>query len=215
MIYTSGSTGRPKGVLVEHGNLANVLRASRLAFGFDETDVMPALAPFSFDIFLFELLNPLLAGGTAILVSMAGVPDLALLAGLLERVTRLHAVPALMRQIVEQVRAAPPARRPPPAAHRSSPAATRSPASLLADLRETFPAAETRVLYGPTEATIIVSSHRRAGGRGRRGRCSAARSPIRPCGWSTATAGRCRSACRGRSGSAAPASPAAISAARS
>ncbi|HEY0514845.1 MAG TPA: amino acid adenylation domain-containing protein, partial [Thermoanaerobaculia bacterium] len=99
VIYTSGSTGRPKGVLVEHGNLANVLRASQLAFGFDATDVMPALAPFSFDIFLFELLNPLVVGGTAILVSLAGGPDLDLLAGLLARVTRLHAVPALMQQI--------------------------------------------------------------------------------------------------------------------
>jgi len=32
------------------------------------------------------------------------------------------------------------------------------PADLLADMREVFPAAELRVLYGPTEATIICSS---------------------------------------------------------
>src|SRR6185503_17816835 len=43
VIYTSGSTGRPKGVAVEHGNLANLLAASRLAFGFDAGDVMPVL----------------------------------------------------------------------------------------------------------------------------------------------------------------------------
>jgi HlyD family secretion protein len=33
----------------------NVLFASRAAFGFDAADIAPCLAPFSFDIFLFEL----------------------------------------------------------------------------------------------------------------------------------------------------------------
>src|SRR5437763_9108275 len=118
---------------------------------------MPALAPFSFDIFLFELLNPLVVGGTAILVSLAGGPDLDLLAGLLARVTRLHAVPALMQQIVERARAEGAGER----AHGLRTLFTGGdavPASLLAELRETFPAAGVRVLYGPTEATIIASS---------------------------------------------------------
>jgi len=44
---------------------------------------MPVLAPFSFDIFLFELLSPLVAGGSALLVSLDGGPDLGLLAGVL------------------------------------------------------------------------------------------------------------------------------------
>ena len=158
VIYTSGSTGRPKGVAVEHGNLANVLTASRLAFGFDAGDVMPVLAPFSFDIFLFELLNPLVVGGTALLVSLAGGPDLGLLTAVLARATRLHAVPALMQQIVERVRgegggAGYPRLR------TLFTGGDAVPASLLADLRQTFPGAETRVLYGPTEATIIASSH--------------------------------------------------------
>ena len=159
VIYTSGSTGRPKGVLVEHGSLANVLFASRLAFGFDATDVMPVLASSAFDIFLFELLNPLMAGGTAVLISMAGGPDLDLLAGLLERSTRLHAVPALVQQIVEQVRATGSAERC-RGVRTLFTGGDAVPAALLAELRETFPTAEIRVLYGPTEGTIIASSHR-------------------------------------------------------
>jgi len=59
LIYTSGTTGRPKAVMVEHGNLAHTLATSRRRFGFGPGDRMPHLAPFSFDISLFELLNPL------------------------------------------------------------------------------------------------------------------------------------------------------------
>ncbi len=157
VIYTSGSTGRPKGVQVEHGHLSNVLRSSRLAFGFEASDVMPALAPFSFDIFLFELLNPLVVGGRSVLVSLEGGPDLGLLAGLLGQVTRLHAVPALMQQIVERVRSDGAAGGYPNLRTLFT-GGDAVPASLLAELRETFPASGVRVLYGPTEATIIASS---------------------------------------------------------
>ncbi len=92
------------------------------------------------------------------LVSLEGGPDLADLAGLLGRVTRLHAVPALMQQIVERVRSDG------STANRYGNLRTlftggdAVPASLLAELRETFPAAGVRVLYGPTEATIIALS---------------------------------------------------------
>jgi amino acid adenylation domain-containing protein/non-ribosomal peptide synthase protein (TIGR01720 family) len=155
VIYTSGSTGRPKGVLVEHGNLAHVLAVSRREFGWGAADRMPVVAPFSFDIFLFELLNPLLVGGCCLLVDLHPVLDLSGLVGLLGRVTRLHAVPALMRQIVEAVREGGEA----PRLRTLFVGGDTVPSDLLTALRETFPAAEIRVLYGPTEGTIICSSH--------------------------------------------------------
>ena len=159
VIYTSGSTGRPKGVLVEHRNLAYVLAAGR-ELGFTAEDVMPVLAPSAFDIFLFELLSPLAAGGTAVLVRLDPVPDLARLSRLLTGVTRLHAVPALMRQIVDRVRAEGEEPRPYRGLRTLFTGGDTVPAGLLADLLDTFPHAELRVLYGPTEGTIIASSHR-------------------------------------------------------
>ncbi|MDP9120918.1 MAG: condensation domain-containing protein, partial [Acidobacteriota bacterium] len=107
VLYTSGTTGRPKGVMVEHGNLAAMLRASRLRFAWTAADRMPCLAAFSFDIFLFELLNPLLAGGTAELVPLKPALDPDRLLAALALATRLHAVPALMRQVVELARLEP------------------------------------------------------------------------------------------------------------
>jgi amino acid adenylation domain-containing protein/non-ribosomal peptide synthase protein (TIGR01720 family) len=160
VIYTSGSTGRPKAVEVEHGNLANLLFAGQRELGWQSGDVMPCLAPFSFDIFLFELLSPWLAGGTAVLVPLYPLLDLGGLLDLLSGVTRLHAVPALMRQIVDAVQAAG------PDAGSCLPLRTlltggdAVPAALLTDLRAVFPQAEVRVLYGPTEGTILAASYR-------------------------------------------------------
>src|SRR3990170_3826299 len=79
VIYTSGSTGRPKGVLVQHGSLSNLLAATREAFGVGEGDVMPALASYAFDIWLFEALLPLTSGAAVRLVERERVLDVAAL----------------------------------------------------------------------------------------------------------------------------------------
>ncbi|HTG35648.1 MAG TPA: non-ribosomal peptide synthase/polyketide synthase [Thermoanaerobaculia bacterium] len=157
LIYTSGSTGHPKGVRVEHGSLAAFLRASGRRFGFAADDRMPALAPFSFDIFQFELWSPLIAGGTCALVPLVPALDMPELVGLMEGVTRLHAVPALMRQIVEEA-----ASRAPERFARLRTLFTGGdavPADLLARLRQVFPAADLAVLYGPTEGTVFCTVH--------------------------------------------------------
>ncbi|HEX3131502.1 MAG TPA: amino acid adenylation domain-containing protein, partial [Thermoanaerobaculia bacterium] len=164
LIYTSGTTGRPKAVLVGHGNLAHTLEATREAFGFEAGDRMPCLAPFSFDIFLFELLAPLLAGGTSVLVGLRPTLDVRALAASLDSMTLLHAVPALMRQVAEEVRRS---RGICAALRRVFVGGDTVPPDLLADLREVFPAARIAVLYGPTEATILASSHEAAGGEDR------------------------------------------------
>jgi amino acid adenylation domain-containing protein len=155
LLYTSGTTGRPKGVMVEHGSLAQTLNACRLAFGFVPDDRMPCLAPFSFDIFLFELLAPLLSGGTSVLVDVRPAPDVPALAASLEEMTLLHAVPAVMRQIVDEVRRRQGAVR---SLRRVFVGGDAVPPALLTDLGATFPEARITVLYGPTETTLVASS---------------------------------------------------------
>ena len=155
VIYTSGSTGRPKGVAVAHGSLAATLAASRDTFAWQADDAIACVAPFSFDIFLFELMNPLLAGGVCHLVPLAPALDVERLLDLLPVVTRLHAVPALMRQVVEGVRRRG-ARH--PRLRTLFVGGDAVPSDLLAAMVATFPAAEVRVLYGPTEAAVIATS---------------------------------------------------------
>jgi len=155
VIYTSGSTGRPKGVLVQHGSLSNLLAATREAFGVGEGDVMPALASYAFDIWLFEALLPLTSGGAVRLVERERVLDVPALAEEIADATLVHAVPALMRQLVQAEREAPRLAR----LRRAFVGGDRVPADLLAEMRAALPGAETHVLYGPTEGTILASTH--------------------------------------------------------
>ncbi|HTG31557.1 MAG TPA: amino acid adenylation domain-containing protein [Thermoanaerobaculia bacterium] len=158
-IYTSGTTGRPKAVEVEHGMLAATLAATHERFGLTAGDRMPCLALSTFDIFLFELLSPLLAGGTAVLFPLRPAPDVERLVDHLGEMTCLHAVPALMRSLVDALRRrgteAPDVGR----MRQVFVGGDAVPADLLEDLRQTFPAARVWVLYGPTEATILCSAH--------------------------------------------------------
>jgi amino acid adenylation domain-containing protein len=157
VIYTSGTTGAPKGVMVEHGSLLATIRALLATFRFEPGERMPSIAPYSFDIFLFELLGPLLTGGSVSLLPLSPGLDLDALLEELESAARFHAVPAVLRQVVDRVMA-----------HGISAryAGVREiytggdlvPPELLGDARRAFPSARISVLYGPTEGTIICAA---------------------------------------------------------
>jgi amino acid adenylation domain-containing protein len=161
VIYTSGSTGRPKGVRVSHESLAATMAVAGDAFGFGAGDHVPSLASFAFDIWLFEALLPLLRGGTVQLVARDRVLDVPRLVEDLARCTALHAVPALMRGIVAEVRATPEGVL--GTLRHAFVGGDAVAPDLLEEMRIAFPAAEIHVLYGPTEAAIICASHRLGG----------------------------------------------------
>jgi pristinamycin I synthase-3/4 len=155
LIYTSGSTGTPKAVMVEHAQLTHTLSASLETLGFAPGDLVAALASTSFDISLLELLTPLLAGGAVRIVPHEVARDPETLVEVVGDVTVLHAVPALMRQVVEVVRGGGTL----PSLRLLLVGGDSVPPGLLEDMRALFPAAETRVLYGPTEGTIICATY--------------------------------------------------------
>jgi amino acid adenylation domain-containing protein len=157
LIYTSGTTGRPKAVMIEHGSLAMVLGTVLDRFAFQADDRVTYLARFSLDISLVELFAPLLAGGVCEMLPEDDVLDPDRLLAALERATRAHAVPSLMRRIVEEAR-----QRGPQSFRRLRTLITGGdlvPPDLLADLLATFPAAEIAVLYGPTETSIVCTGY--------------------------------------------------------
>ncbi|WP_420127106.1 amino acid adenylation domain-containing protein [Longimicrobium sp.] len=158
VIYTSGSTGRPKGVRVPHGSVGATLAVAGEAFGFGAGDRVPSLASFAFDIWLFETLLPLLVGGTVRLVPRDRVVDVPGLVENLAACTTVHAVPALMRRIVDEVRATPEGVL--NTLRHAFVGGDAVAPDLLEEMRTAFPAAEIHVLYGPTEAAIICATHR-------------------------------------------------------
>ena len=182
MIYTSGTTGRPKAVMVEHRNLVNTIACSAARFDLNATDVMPCLASFAFDISLFELFMPLIAGGKVVIYPQWSMLEMQEFTQSLQTMTMLHAVPSLMRQIVALRR-----KGESEASHERVGEASRGragesisgrapgvsyerlrrvfvggdwvPLDLLEQMREVFPRADIHVLYGPTEGTIICTSY--------------------------------------------------------
>ncbi|HLL46741.1 MAG TPA: amino acid adenylation domain-containing protein, partial [Longimicrobiaceae bacterium] len=154
VVYTSGSTGRPKGAVVEHRSLARALLGTRDTFGLAAGEVFPAMASFAFDIWAFEVFAPLLAGGVVRLLARETVQDVERLAGELAEVDAVHAVPALMREVVRRVRSGPGTL---PRIRRAFTGGDAIPPDLLDEVRSAFPGAQVWALYGPTEATIISS----------------------------------------------------------
>jgi amino acid adenylation domain-containing protein len=73
--FTSGSTGEPKGAMCEHGGMLNHLYAKIEDFGIGDGDVVVQNAPQSFDISLWQVLVPLLAGGRILLVDRTAILD--------------------------------------------------------------------------------------------------------------------------------------------
>ncbi|MBV9775382.1 MAG: AMP-binding protein, partial [Gemmatimonadetes bacterium] len=154
VIYTSGSTGTPKGVVVEHAGLVNTLLATCQTFGVGEGEVTPALASYAFDIWAFEVFAPLLSGGEVRLLPLESVRDVECLAEELAHADAVHAVPALMREIVARVQAGAGTL---PGLRRVYVGGDAIPPDLLEQMQAAFPAAQAWAMYGPTEATIISS----------------------------------------------------------
>ena len=98
LIYTSGSTGRPKAVLVSHAAIVNHLRWMQADCPLDATDRVLHKTPFTFDVSVWELFWPLLAGATLVVARPDGHRDPDYLRDTIqrERITTLIFVPSML-----------------------------------------------------------------------------------------------------------------------
>ena len=155
IFHTSGTTGRPNGVLASHSNLAHYVDGARRRYGFVGDDVVPALARFTFSISIFELLAPLTAGATVMILDRDHVLDPLRLAATLREVTLFHAGPSLLRSVIAGIRASGWL----PAAfariRHASIGGDMVPPQLLSDMRDLFDRAEIFVIYGCSEISCM------------------------------------------------------------
>ena len=156
VIYTSGSTGWPKGVMVGHRSLVNYVTWFNRRFAITSEDRVLVSSSPSFDAFGIELYPGLAAGGSLVMVPASGSAAdsrLLLAAAARGRVSLLAVVPAVLRLLVAD-----------PLLARC--AAVRQVVCGGEQLTGEVAAALTerlrvplRNVYGPTEATIDVTSY--------------------------------------------------------
>ncbi|HEY1534200.1 MAG TPA: amino acid adenylation domain-containing protein [Polyangiaceae bacterium] len=155
LYYTSGTTGSPKGVLGNHANLQHYVHAAQQRYGIDSHDVLPAIARFSFSISMFELLTPLCAGGTLIILEREHILDPERMARTLSEVTIFHAGPSLLRGLTAYIRRHYPNFSAFCGVRHASSGGDMVPPELLETMKELFPNAEVFVIYGCSEISCM------------------------------------------------------------
>lgn len=163
VIYTSGSTGKPKGCMLPHRAICNRLQWMQAQYSLDGNHRVLQKTPFTFDVSVWELFWPLIAGASIYFASQRGHKDSHYLCQIIseQNITHCHFVPSMLRFFLND-----------PEARQCSSlqdvfvSGEALPYSLMEQFLDTLDA-KLHNLYGPTEAAVDVSywqCHRRDDG---------------------------------------------------
>ncbi|XVS67405.1 amino acid adenylation domain-containing protein [Actinosynnema sp. CA-299493] len=158
VLFTSGSTGKPKGAMVTHRGMVNHLLTKVEDCSLSEVDTVVQNAPLTFDISIWQMLAPLVVGGTARVVAreFAADPRALFDRADAERVAVLEVVPSLLRAALDLWDAD--GGRPGLASLRLLVATGEAlPADLCVRWLDAFPTIPLMNAYGPTECADDVT----------------------------------------------------------
>ena len=155
LIYTSGSTGRPKGVVISHRAMLNRLSFDRRVDVAEPGCRYMQFAPFGFDMSMTQIFPPMVSGGCLVLLDPENVGDPAYLTAVLEAEEITHtALPPVVLEAVLDI--LDPARV--PTLRQVVSGGEALARSTVRRFEERLPGVKLINRYGPTEATVAVSS---------------------------------------------------------
>lgn len=153
VIYTSGSTGQPKGCMLTHQAICNRLVWMQETYRLNGQDRVLQKTPYTFDVSVWELFWPLMAGATLVFAKPQGHKDSCYLTTTIHRegITVCHFVPSMLRFFLDD----------PQVSQCTSlrdvfTSGEALPFELVRRFKERL-AARLHNLYGPTEAAVDVS----------------------------------------------------------
>lgn len=159
IIYTSGTTGKPKGVMVSYRNLQHYIFVAQQKYAFDRDTIMCAIARFSFSITFFELLSPLVSGGTLVILEREHILDFRQMCQTLEQINTIHASPNLLKKIFSHIEDNGIDIAKFRGLRHVSTGGDLAPINVLESMRRIFSNAEIYVIYGCSEVSCMACSY--------------------------------------------------------
>lgn len=158
VIYTSGSTGQPKGVALAHRGVVNLLTDFQRRQAIQTGDACSWWTSPSFDVSVYEIFSPLLAGGSLQVIPENIRLDAPRLLDWLQthRIRSAYLPPFLLEDFADWVRSHPGASQ----LRRLLVGVEPIPDDLLTQLSAQLPALCILNGYGPTETTICSTLYR-------------------------------------------------------
>lgn len=98
ILNTSGSTGKPKGVMIRHENAVSFINWASDKFEFSANDKFTSIAPFHFDLSIFDLYVSIKHGASLLFLEPDDIKNPMLLAKKIadEQITVMYATPTVL-----------------------------------------------------------------------------------------------------------------------
>lgn len=156
IIYTSGSTGTPKGVMVTQKGILNRLQWMQARFNLQSEHVVLQKTPINFDVSVWELFLPLMAGARLHFLADDAHKSPADLQQCIEQqgITHCHFVPSMLDSFLQQLGA-----NACPSLQQVFCSGEALQATHVKQFYQLFNHCQLHNLYGPTEAAIDVSHY--------------------------------------------------------
>jgi amino acid adenylation domain-containing protein len=155
VLYTSGSTGTPKGVQITHENATCFIRWAIDQFSVTSNSIVASIAPFHFDLSVFDLFASLSTGATTALFTGKETKNPRLFAALVadRGVNVLYATPSLLQLLLRYGKLE---RYDYSSLQTVLFAGEIFPTTPLRELSIIWPQAKFFNLYGPTETNVVT-----------------------------------------------------------